>query len=285
MRATTIHAPYDMRVEDVPEPVVQLPTDAVVRVLRACICGSDLWAYRGEAARQPGQRIGHEFLGVVEETGSEVSGFRRGDLVVAPFMWSDGVCVYCREGLTTSCAHGGFWGSVGHDGGPGAEPGGGAVGHGREQGAVAGDGDAQVRREVRPQQGDRGGEGDGVGRGEETATRVWSAVAQEQRDVADVPGREGGHPGEERRVGVGQEQDVAAPAEQESGEQESGGAARAGVGGEERHEKRFGDGVAGLEAHGEGHEVGEGGHGEEAEQPSRPGALGPRHADARRADA
>ncbi|MFF1626879.1 alcohol dehydrogenase catalytic domain-containing protein, partial [Streptomyces sp. NPDC058272] len=74
MRATTIHAPYDMRVEDVPEPIVQLPTDAVVRVLRACICGSDLWAYRGEAARQPGQRIGHEFLGVVEETGSEVTG-------------------------------------------------------------------------------------------------------------------------------------------------------------------------------------------------------------------
>ncbi|MER7574052.1 zinc-dependent alcohol dehydrogenase family protein [Streptomyces sp. NPDC126514] len=119
MRATTIHAPFDMRVADVPDAVVQLPTDAVVRVLRACICGSDLWAYRGEAARQPGQRIGHEFLGVVEETGSEVSGVRTGDLVVAPFMWSDGVCDYCREGLTTSCEHGGFWGSVGYDGGQG----------------------------------------------------------------------------------------------------------------------------------------------------------------------
>ncbi|WP_406370719.1 zinc-dependent alcohol dehydrogenase family protein [Streptomyces sp. NBC_00647] len=119
MRATTIHAPYDMRVEDVPEPMVQLPTDAIVRVLRSCICGSDLWAYRGEAARQPGQRIGHEFLGIVEETGSAVSGVRRGDLVVAPFMWSDGVCEYCRDGLTTSCRHGGFWGSVGYDGGQG----------------------------------------------------------------------------------------------------------------------------------------------------------------------
>ncbi|WP_328668092.1 zinc-dependent alcohol dehydrogenase family protein [Streptomyces sp. NBC_00328] len=119
MRATTIHAPYDMRVEEVPEPMVQLPTDAIVRVLRSCICGSDLWAYRGEAARQPGQRIGHEFLGVVEEAGSEVTGFRRGDLVVAPFMWSDGVCDYCRDGLTTSCVHGGFWGSVGYDGGQG----------------------------------------------------------------------------------------------------------------------------------------------------------------------
>jgi threonine dehydrogenase-like Zn-dependent dehydrogenase len=119
MRATTIHAPYDMRVEDVPEPLVQLPTDAVVRVLRSCICGSDLWAYRGEAARRAGQRIGHEFLGIVEETGSEVTGVRRGDLVVAPFMWSDGVCDYCREGLTTSCEHGGFWGAVGYDGGQG----------------------------------------------------------------------------------------------------------------------------------------------------------------------
>ncbi|MEU6386860.1 zinc-dependent alcohol dehydrogenase family protein [Streptomyces bauhiniae] len=119
MRATTIHAPFDMRVTDVPEPIVQLPTDAVVRVLRACICGSDLWAYRGEAARQPGQRIGHEFLGVVEETGSAVGTLRRGDLVVAPFMWSDGTCEYCAEGLTTSCVHGGFWGSVGYDGGQG----------------------------------------------------------------------------------------------------------------------------------------------------------------------
>ncbi|WP_405546071.1 zinc-dependent alcohol dehydrogenase family protein [Streptomyces phaeochromogenes] len=119
MRATTIHAPFDMRVADVPDPVVRNPGDAVVRVLRSCICGSDLWAYRGESARQPGQRIGHEFLGIVEEAGAEVTGVGRGDLVVAPFMWSDGVCDYCREGLTTSCEHGGFWGSVGSDGGQG----------------------------------------------------------------------------------------------------------------------------------------------------------------------
>ncbi|WP_455360962.1 zinc-dependent alcohol dehydrogenase family protein [Streptomyces sp. SYSU K21746] len=119
MRATVIHAPHDIRVEEVPDPRIEQPTDAVLRVLRACICGSDLWAYRGEAARQPGQRIGHEFLGVIEETGSAVSGFAAGDLVVAPFMWSDGVCDFCTEGLTTSCEHGGFWGSVGHDGGQG----------------------------------------------------------------------------------------------------------------------------------------------------------------------
>ncbi|WP_405566050.1 zinc-dependent alcohol dehydrogenase family protein [Streptomyces phaeochromogenes] len=119
MRATTIHAPFDMRVADVPDPVVRNPGDAVVRVLRSCICGSDLLAYRGESARRAGQRIGHEFLGIVEETGAEVTGVGRGDLVVAPFMWSDGVCDYCREGLTTSCEHGGFWGSVGSDGGQG----------------------------------------------------------------------------------------------------------------------------------------------------------------------
>ncbi|MDJ0344849.1 zinc-dependent alcohol dehydrogenase family protein [Streptomyces sp. H10-C2] len=119
MRATVIHAPFDIRVEEVPDAAVRLPGDAVVRVVRACVCGSDLWAYRGESAREPGQRIGHEFLGVVEETGSEVSGLTAGDLVVAPFMWSDGVCEYCADGLTTSCVHGGFWGSVGSDGGQG----------------------------------------------------------------------------------------------------------------------------------------------------------------------
>ncbi|MFG2722504.1 zinc-dependent alcohol dehydrogenase family protein [Streptomyces sp. NPDC048416] len=119
MRATVIHAPHDIRVEEVPDPKVQVSTDAVVRVLRACICGSDLWAYRGESARKPGQRIGHEFLGVVEEAGSEVRGLRKGDLVVAPFVWSDGTCDFCSEGLTTSCPQGGFWGSVGSDGGQG----------------------------------------------------------------------------------------------------------------------------------------------------------------------
>lgn len=119
MRATVIHAPHDIQVEEVPDPAIRQPTDAVVRVLRACICGSDLWAYRGESARQPGQRIGHEFLGVVEETGAGVDGFAVGDLVVAPFVWSDGTCAYCADGLTTSCPEGGFWGSVGSDGGQG----------------------------------------------------------------------------------------------------------------------------------------------------------------------
>lgn len=119
MRATVIHGPNDIRVEEVPDAAVRTPTDAVVRTVLACICGSDLWAYRGVARRQPGQRIGHEFLGVVEAVGAEVGSVRVGDLVVAPFVWSDGTCDFCREGLHTSCPHGGFWGSVGSDGGQG----------------------------------------------------------------------------------------------------------------------------------------------------------------------
>ena len=119
MRATVIHGPNDIRIEEVPDAAIQKPTDAVVRTVLACICGSDLWAYRGVAAREPGQRIGHEFLGVVEAVGSEVRGFKPGDLVVAPFVWSDGVCEFCVEGLQTSCPHGGFWGSPGSDGGQG----------------------------------------------------------------------------------------------------------------------------------------------------------------------
>ncbi|WP_037600061.1 zinc-dependent alcohol dehydrogenase family protein [Streptacidiphilus rugosus] len=119
MRAAVIHGPNDIRVEQVPDPRIQQPTDAVVRVVNACICGSDLWAYRGIAARVPGQRIGHEFLGVVEETGAAVSTVRPGDFVVAPFVWSDGACSFCQEGLHTSCPQGGFWGEVGSDGGQG----------------------------------------------------------------------------------------------------------------------------------------------------------------------
>ncbi|WP_405965584.1 zinc-dependent alcohol dehydrogenase family protein [Streptomyces sp. NBC_00723] len=119
MRATVIHGPHDIRIEEAPDPVVRKPTDAVVRVVSACICGSDLWAYRGVAARTAGQRIGHEFLGMVEAVGSEVRDLRPGDFVVAPFVWSDGTCDYCREGLQTSCPQGGFWGEVGSDGGQG----------------------------------------------------------------------------------------------------------------------------------------------------------------------
>jgi len=118
MRATLIYGAGDVRVEDVPDPTLQEPTDALVRVLRACVCGSDLWPYRSMAVSEQGSRMGHEFLGVVEDVGSEVSGVAAGDLVVAPFVWADNTCDFCTEGLQTSCRHGGLWGRDG-DGGQG----------------------------------------------------------------------------------------------------------------------------------------------------------------------
>ena len=119
MRATLIYGAGDVRVGEVPDPTLQQPTDALVRVLRACICGSDLWPYGAKPTTEQGDRIGHEFLGVIEEVGSAVAGFKRGDVVVAPFVWSDGVCEFCREGLQTSCRHGGMWARDGIDGGQG----------------------------------------------------------------------------------------------------------------------------------------------------------------------
>jgi threonine dehydrogenase-like Zn-dependent dehydrogenase len=83
----------DVRVENVPDPTIKEPTDALVRVLQSCICGSDLWPYASLPASDHGQRMGHEFLGVVEDTGSDVAGLKRGDVVIAPFVWSDGTCL------------------------------------------------------------------------------------------------------------------------------------------------------------------------------------------------
>jgi hypothetical protein len=110
VRATLIHGPRDIRVEDVPDPQVSLPTDALVRVTAACVCGSDLWPYRGVTDVHEPRRIGHEFVGVVEEVGSEVRTLRTGDFVVAPFALSDNTCVHCRHGVHTSCEHGTWWG-------------------------------------------------------------------------------------------------------------------------------------------------------------------------------
>jgi threonine dehydrogenase-like Zn-dependent dehydrogenase len=99
----------DVRVENVPDSVIEQPTDALVRVTSSCICGSDLWPYASMSPDDGPARMGHEFVGVVEDTGSEVSTVKRGDLVVAPFAISDGTCEFCREGLQTSCVHGTFW--------------------------------------------------------------------------------------------------------------------------------------------------------------------------------
>ena len=88
-------------------------------ITRACICGSDLWPYKSMEPSETGRRMGHEFIGVVEAVGADVRTVKVGDLVVAPFAWSDGTCVFCREGLHTSCLHGGWWGGTDLDGGQG----------------------------------------------------------------------------------------------------------------------------------------------------------------------
>ena len=107
----------DVRVIDVPDPVIREPTDALVRVVRSCICGSDLHPYHNLPATPEGKSMGHEFVGVVEDVGGEVTTVRAGDFVIAPFAWSDGTCDFCREGLQTSCRHGGFWNANGVYGG------------------------------------------------------------------------------------------------------------------------------------------------------------------------
>src|SRR5438552_16086870 len=118
MRATVMYGAGDVRVETVPDPRLIESTDALVRVTSACICGSDLWPYQSMERTDVGRRMGHEFIGVVEDVGADVRTVRKGDLVVAPFAWSDGTCEFCRQGLQTSCLHGGFWGGE-LDGGQG----------------------------------------------------------------------------------------------------------------------------------------------------------------------
>ena len=119
MRATLMYGPGDVRVENVPDARLIEPTDALVTITRACICGSDLWPYRKMQRSETGRRMGHEFIGVVAAVGREVRTVKPGDLVVAPFVWSDGTCVFCRDGLQTSCLHGGAWGSPDVDAGQG----------------------------------------------------------------------------------------------------------------------------------------------------------------------
>ena len=111
MLATLIHAPRDIRVESVPDPVLSTGGDAIVRVVASCVCGSDLWPYRGVTPTHAPHRIGHEFVGVVEAVGDAVAHVAVGDFVIAPFYVCDNTCINCRNGVSTSCLHGGWWGS------------------------------------------------------------------------------------------------------------------------------------------------------------------------------
>ena len=114
MRAAIFKGPGTIAVEERPDPVIAEPTDAVVRVVLACVCGSDLWWYRGISDHAHGP-VGHEFIGVVEEIGKDVTGLAVGDFVIAPFSYSDGTCRNCESGFQTACVHGGFFGA-GQDG-------------------------------------------------------------------------------------------------------------------------------------------------------------------------
>lgn len=120
MLATVMYRAGDVRVENVPDATIRHPTDALIRVRRACICGSDLWPYKDLPPTEGGRRMGHEAIGVVEAVGKDVREIRVGDVVVMPFAYSDGTCDFCHEGLQTACVHGGFFG-VGEVGGAQAE--------------------------------------------------------------------------------------------------------------------------------------------------------------------
>src|ERR1700733_1256277 len=103
MRATMLTSVRGIQLRQVPDPVIHFPTDAVVTVTASCVCGSDLHGYRGHATTAFPRRVGHEFIGVVSATGPDVTTVRADDLVIAPFAISDGTCVHCRNGITTSC--------------------------------------------------------------------------------------------------------------------------------------------------------------------------------------
>ena len=119
MRATLMYGAGDVRIETVPDSIIKHPTDALVRITAACICGSDLHPYHSMSGDNGPARMGHELMGIVEDIGSDVATLRKGDLVVSPFSISDNTCQFCREGLQTSCTHpqAGFWDGIPDEGG------------------------------------------------------------------------------------------------------------------------------------------------------------------------
>src|SRR3954452_16612730 len=104
MRGVVLHAPGDVRVEERPDPTIEQPTDAVIRLVATCVCGSDLWPYRGVEPADH-QVMGHEYVGVVEEVGSAVTTIAPGDFVVGSFATSDNTCEICRAGYQSHCVH------------------------------------------------------------------------------------------------------------------------------------------------------------------------------------
>lgn len=117
MKAALFKGPHDVEIGERPDPKIQEPTDAIVRVVRSCVCGSDLWYYRGVNPHDS-QVIGHELIGVIEAVGDEVTELKPGDFVIAPFTYNDGTCANCQAGFQANCIHGAPF-SVNTDGGQG----------------------------------------------------------------------------------------------------------------------------------------------------------------------
>jgi threonine dehydrogenase-like Zn-dependent dehydrogenase len=105
MRGAVIHAPGDVRLETLDDPKILRPTDAIIRTAVTCVCGSDLWPYRGLEPIGDPHPMGHEYVGVVEEVGSEVTSVRPGQFVVGSFATSDNTCANCRNGWQSNCLH------------------------------------------------------------------------------------------------------------------------------------------------------------------------------------
>lgn len=109
MKAAIFKGKGKILIEERPKPTIKKSTDAVVRVVLSCVCGSDLWYYRGLSVHEMGP-IGHEFIGVVEEVGIDVKDIKKGDFVISPFAISDGTCPHCKAGFQTACSNGSFFG-------------------------------------------------------------------------------------------------------------------------------------------------------------------------------
>ena len=113
MRAVVMHAPGDIRVENVENPNIIEPTDVIIRVTATCICGSDLWPYRGVETLDGPTQMGHEYVGVVERLGAEVRDIKVGDYVVGSFVASDNTCEICQAGYQSRCIHNVMMGAIG----------------------------------------------------------------------------------------------------------------------------------------------------------------------------
>jgi threonine dehydrogenase-like Zn-dependent dehydrogenase len=113
MRGAVLHAPGDIRVEDRPDPRIEKPSDAIIRLAATCVCGSDLWPYRGIEDVSGPAPMGHEYVGIVEEVGSDVRNVKPGEFVVGSFFASDNTCEICRAGYQSRCVHAELVGAIG----------------------------------------------------------------------------------------------------------------------------------------------------------------------------